>query len=103
MDITLPIWPAARRCIQTKNPMISRNGKSSGIRLATQFEVGVLYSTLTFCSENSCWSASLGHWPGGAVDSNLSTFLYSPEILSVLLLTVNDSTLPSSICWRRTE
>jgi len=35
--------------------------------------------------------------------SNLSPFLYWPEILSVLLLTVKDSTLPSSICWRSTE
>src|SRR5580765_4831255 len=86
MDITLPIWPAARRCIQMKKPMISTNGRSNGIRLATQLEVGVLYSTLTPCSANSCWSASLGHCPGGAVDSNLSPFLYSPEILSVLLL-----------------
>ena len=41
MDMTLPIWPAARRCIQMKKPSSSTKGKSSGMRLLTQLEVGV--------------------------------------------------------------
>ena len=44
MDITLPIWPAARRCIQTKKPMISSTGSSSPAMLSSQLLLGVLNS-----------------------------------------------------------
>ena len=39
IDMTLPIWPAARRCIHTKKPMSSTTGSSKGMRLLTQLDV----------------------------------------------------------------
>ena len=42
MDITLPIWPAARRCIHTKKPMISSTGSSRPAMLSSQLLLGAL-------------------------------------------------------------
>ena len=47
IDITLPIWPAARRCIQTKNPMIRMTGSIRPRTLSSQLELGDLNSTVT--------------------------------------------------------
>ena len=59
MDITLPIWPAARRCIQTKKPMISTIGSSSPAQFNSQLDYGWLNLMLTFFSLSVASSASL--------------------------------------------
>ena len=50
IDMTLPIWPAARRCIQTKKPMISTTGSSRLAQLSNQLLLGVLNSKSTSLS-----------------------------------------------------
>ncbi|CAB4719857.1 unannotated protein [freshwater metagenome] len=71
MDMTLPIWPCARRFIQTMNPMNKMIGSSKGIRLVNQFDSGVVGLKSTPFSSISLRSSSFGK-PTGAVVLNLS-------------------------------
>ena len=52
IDITLPIWPAARRCIHMKKPISNTRGSSRLAQLSSQLELGVFASKSTplFCS-----------------------------------------------------
>ena len=95
IDITLPIWPAARRCIQTKKPMINSTGSSSPAMLSSQLLPGVLNSMSTFCSRSTASSASdrLRSPPPVVVNSVPSSIV--PVIVLEELLTTTDSTLPA--------
>ena len=95
IDITLPIWPAARRCIHMKNPISNTSGSSKLAQLSNQLELGDLASKSTpwFCS-SSVWLTS-GKLLG-AVLVNFSPVVSSPLMLLVELLRVTVLTLPSS-------
>ena len=58
MDMMLPIWPWARRCIQTKKPMISATGSRSGSQCSRKFGVWVFGLISTPSSRSSARSAS---------------------------------------------
>ena len=95
IDITLPIWPAARRCIQTKNPMISSTGSIRPAMLRIQLLPGVLNSRLTPLSRIVASSAAARLRSPPPVVVKVSPFLRWPVIVFDELLTVIDTTWPS--------
>ena len=96
--MTLPIWPVARRCIQTKKPMISTNGSSRLSQPNSQLVVGCLEVELdAVVSEHGLVGladASLAAAGGG----ELVAVLGLAGDLAVALLIVTLSTLPVSTC-----
>ena len=76
IDITLPIWPAARRCIQMKKPMISTSGSSRLAQLSSQLELGVL------ASNSTPWLLQFG----GLVDVGEAVRRGAGELLAVVQL-----------------
>src|SRR4051794_31422295 len=102
MDITLPIWPAARRCIHTKNPMISSTGRSRPAMLSSQLLPGVLNSRSTFFSRIVASSAAARLRSPPPVVVNVLPLLRCPVMTFDELLTVIDLTWPdrtSSMNW----
>ena len=96
IDITLPIWPAARRCIQTKKPMISSTGNSRPAMLSSQLFPGVRNSMSTSSSRSTCSSASdRPRSPPPVVLNSVPSSNVPVIVLEELLMTI-DSTLP----WR---
>ena len=53
MDMMPPIWLCVRRCIQTKKPMSSAMGSSTGSHAAQKLVSGVLNFTSTWWSVSS--------------------------------------------------
>src|SRR3954451_15717030 len=93
MDMTLPIWPAARRCIHMKKPISRTSGNSRLAQLSSQFELGVFASNWTPRFSSSALCASLGKL-FGAVLVNFSPVVNTPLMLLVWLLTVTLLTCP---------
>ena len=84
IDITLPIWPWARRCIHTKKRMRRVTGISSGISEAKKFGVGVTKSNVSVCVRISAVSSS-GRGRGPTVENSVparSVKVMPPSVLS---------------------
>src|SRR5512132_574600 len=92
--MTLPICPAARRCIHMKKPISNTSGRSRLAQLSNQLELGVLASNSTPLDCNSALWASLGKVLG-AVLVNFSPLASTPLMLLVELLTTTLLTWPS--------
>ena len=95
IDITLPIWPAARRCIQTKKPMISTSGSSRPAQLSSQFDDGWLKLRSTFLEASSSSSAALTPRSPAPVAVNLSPVGVVPWIVPLPLSMVTLLTWPA--------
>ena len=97
MDMMPPIWPWARRFIQTKNPMINSIGSMKGMSWPRKLTVGVENSTAT--SLSSIEASSSGGTSVGPVVVKSSPLVRVPLISWSTLFQTTLSTLPSSTCW----
>ena len=95
-DMTLPIWPAARRCIQTKKPMINSTGRSRPAIDRNQLLPGDLKLRSTSCWRSRASSAADRPRSPPPVVLYLVPSLYSPVMAAVELLTSAVSTLPAT-------
>ncbi len=95
MDMTLPIWPAARRCIQTKKPMISTIGNSKPAQFNSQLDSGWLNLMLTFLASRVASSASLKPRSPAPVAVNFVPSVVVPWIVPLPLSIVTLSTSPA--------
>ena len=79
MDITLPIWPAARRCIQTKKPMIRSDGQQQRDEAAEEARLRACWTRRRRSSRRAGRRSASGSGtgPGGA------------ELLAVVQLAVD--------------
>ena len=95
IDMTLPIWPCARRCIQTKKPMINITGSSRPANWRNQFVDGVMnwYSTPRELMSSSSASESPRSPP--PVETNDSPVVNSPVIRPDTLLISMEATSPA--------
>ena len=95
IDITLPIWPWARRCIQTKKPMISSTGSSTLSSPSNQLESGGSKASSTPFSLSSSSSVSDRPRSPPPCVTNSVPSSSSPVILPVPVSTVTDLTSPA--------
>ena len=95
IDMTPPIWPWARRCIQMRNPMIKKMGNMKPSRFMRKLLLGALYEITTPFSSRNFWSPSNRPASPPPVVLKLSPLVSSPVILPEPLFTSISATLPS--------